>query len=1145
MTFHLHRAVRTAELAGGLGELLADPLADPFAEEVVVVPEHGVERWLAQRLSHRLGVGEGGSAAPRRGDGVCAGVRFVRPASLVTMLTGRELDDPWLPTHLVWPLLATIDRCLGEPWAASLARHLGHGEAGADADIRLGRRYGLALRLARLIHRYGLQRPSVLTAWRAGRDEDGAGAELPDDLRWQAELYRRLLEVVDAPPPDVRHTATLERLRAGDATLDLPGRLSLFGHTRLPVTEVELLRALAVHRDVHLWLPQPSPAAWSAMTASLDGEGRRSVVPRSDDRLADAVAHPLLASLGRDSRELVRVLGADLGDEDELLETRTAPPGTVLAWLQSDIAANHVPDLAERSARVPAPGDRSLSIHACHGPTRQVEVLREVLVGLLEDDPTLEPRDVLVMCPDVEVYAPLIGAAFGLGDHGTDAAGVDTHPAHRLRVSIADRSLRATNPLLGVAEQLVALVGGRASASEILDLLGSEPVRHRFRLDDRDLDQITGWVAATGVRWGFDAAGRAPFALAAEAQNTWSFGLDRLLSGVAVSADGPLSIGGHTLPYDDIGSGSIDLAGRLAETLSRVEAAVETLGAARSASEWTRALREAVLDLTDVPMSDAWQVGDLDRVLAEASQHAPEDLPLRIADVRVLLADRLAGRPGRASFRTGGLTVCTMVPMRSVPHRVICLVGLDDDSFPRQQSIDGDDVLARAPLTGERDARSEDRQLLLDAVMAAGERLVITYTGADERSGERRPPAVPLGELIDAAAETVAPAAAPGRDGTDPEDAAVTASVALGEVRHPLQPFDPRNFTAGVLTGADRPFSFDLAGLDGATALLGERTSVPPLLDGPLPAEDLTEISLAQLVDFVQSPARTFLRERLGLSVSWEADEVSDRMPVDLDTLERWAIGDRGARARLAGRTSEEVWTAELLRGELPPSGLARHTLAPVCERVEGLVESVESLRSGQPARTVHVDIALPAGRRITGAVDGVHGDRLVAAGYSSVGAKQLLAAWVRLLALTAGYPDPGGWQASVLGTTTKGTVARAFGRLDPQIALARLADLVDLYLLGRTTVLPLPAKTAYAYAQAVHRDDRRTGAARRAARGAWEPDDRGFNDERADRWWRLAHGDAAPLDRLLADAAGPDTGLGALAPRLWDPILDNLEGGR
>nr|WP_257908451.1 exodeoxyribonuclease V subunit gamma [Janibacter limosus] len=652
------------------------------------------------------------------------------------MLTGRDDDDPWLPQHLVWPLLEVIDASLGQPWCVALSRHLGHGTAPGDLfDVRAGRRYSVALRLARLFHRYGQSRPTMLTDWREGRDTDGAGHPLDADLTRQAELWRRLVTAVDAPPPDVRHAETVARLRdlapsGGGDGLDLPERLSLFGHTRLAVTEVELLEALALSRDVHLWLPQPSTDLWERL-APAASEG---VVAGVEDSTSELVRHPLLASLGRDSRELARALGAAAsvevgGGPRPNLDTAPgfeAPPShlsqrSVLQWLQADLRDDHVPDEGERLARTVPQDDRSIRVHACHGPARQVEVLREVLVGLLDDDPTLEPRDVLVMCPDVETYAPLIGAAFGLGDHGTDARGVDTHPAHRLRVRLADRSLRATNPLLAVADRFVGLAGGRLTASEVLDLAASEPVRRRFRLDDDDLATMTRWVGDSGIRWGYDRAGRAPFALDVEPQGTWRFGLDRLLLGVTVSADGPLQVGG-VMPLDDVGSGSVDLVGRVSELLARIGDGLDRLERAGTATEWMDGLTETVLALTDVPTRERWQVGDLQRTLSSAARHASDEVPLRLADVRVLLADQLAGRPSRASFRTGGLTVCTMTPMRSVPHRVVCLLGMDDDTFPRQQSVDGDDVLARRPLTGERDARSEDRQLLLDAVPAARER---------------------------------------------------------------------------------------------------------------------------------------------------------------------------------------------------------------------------------------------------------------------------------------------------------------------------------------------------------------------------------------------------------------------------------------
>ncbi|NUS52535.1 MAG: exodeoxyribonuclease V subunit gamma, partial [Nocardioidaceae bacterium] len=327
MTLHLHTAERTDALADGLADLLVTPLADPFAREVVVVPARGVERWLTQRLSHRLGVG------PRGGDGVCAGVDFVSPHSLVSMLLDRDADDPWSPDRLAWPLLEVVDEVMGAPGFDDLTRHLGGGD---PADDRSARRYAVARRLAGLFSSYAVQRPQLVRDWRAGDDTDGAGGALDPDLRWQAELWRRLVARVEAPAPELRHAATLAQLRDGADALDLPGRLSLFGHTRLPVTEVELLRALGEHRDVHLWLPQPSPALWEAL-APMAAVGP---VPRADDRSADLVGHPLLASLGRDSRELRRTLG-ELPVEQH--PAGRADPSTLLGWLQADLRANQVP----------------------------------------------------------------------------------------------------------------------------------------------------------------------------------------------------------------------------------------------------------------------------------------------------------------------------------------------------------------------------------------------------------------------------------------------------------------------------------------------------------------------------------------------------------------------------------------------------------------------------------------------------------------------------------------------------------------------------------------------------------------------------------------------------------------------------------
>ncbi len=855
-----------------------------MAPEVISVPTRGIERWLTQQLSAHLGASTG------RHDGVCANIDFPFPGTLVSGALARALDaepdaDPWSPQRAVWPLIEVVEEHFDDPWLAPLAEHIKN-----SATVEGSRRFSSIRHMADLFDRYAVHRPDMLQRWATGSPQ-------LDEPTWQVELWRLLRERIGTPSPAERLRDACTRLRAEPELLDLPSRISLFGLTRLPASYLQVLEAMGRARSVHLFLMHPSPALWDRM-APLIGPSSRAV-PRGEDQTAGVPRNPLLASWGRDSREMQLVLGGTApGDVEEVL----GPPArqTLLRRIQDDIRADLAPGgSGERSRPALEPDDDSIRVHSCHGRGRQVEVLRDAILHLLEDDPTLEPRDVIVLCPDIENFAPLIQATFGAHDVNDRTGSLPG----TLEIRLADRSLRQTNPVMGVLAEVLDLATARMSATEVLDLAGREPVRRRFQFGDEDLFRLEEWVEEACVRWGFDAEHRRAFKLEGIESNTWRSGLDRILLGVAM-ADERQRLFHHALPLDDVDSTDIELAGRLAEFLDRLRAAVDTLSGAATVDVWAGRLADISQSLTATALRDAWQRAQLKSLLDELVSEATTDaglspVELSCDDVRSIVSDRLKGQPTRANFCTGHLTVCTLVPMRSIPHRVVCLLGLDDGSFPRHVERDGDDLTARTPRVGDRDVRSEDRQLLLDALLAARDHLVVTYSGRDERSNLPRPPAVPVGELLDVIDHTVT------LDGGTARDVVVLA--------HPLQPFDARNYEPGALI-RDGVWSFDALHLAGARAAQHPRRGALPFLGQPLPPRANDQVGLDLIERFLRHPVRAFLREQLKVSLRDKTRDFEDAIPLELDPLEQWKIADRVLVARLSGAREQDCEAVELAR---------------------------------------------------------------------------------------------------------------------------------------------------------------------------------------------------------------------------------------
>jgi exodeoxyribonuclease V gamma subunit len=1197
---HIHRSERADALAEALAAILSQPAGDAFTAEIVAVPTRGMERWLTQRMSGRLG------ASPGRADGVCANIEFPFPGRLIDGAIGAAFgvaaaDDPWRCERLIWPLVGVVDACLNEPWIAPLTAHRGQGGSARQAEPHT-RKLARVHRVAQLYDHYATWRPAMLRAWARGETSDGSGRRLPGANAWQAELWRRLRRAIGTPSFAERLDEACTRLREQPELVRLPARLALFGLTRLPPSQLQVLVALAEHRELNLFILHPSSALWDAVSAA--SAGRSPLITRAASSSARLASNGLLASWGRDSRELQLVLSAGVGagagpragagssagigagagpraGAGSSAGTVSGfhhalapePAGTLLARIQADVRANRAPPgpatpglpdlrLALRE------GDRSLQIHACHGRPRQVEALHQAILHELAEDPTLEPRDVIVMCPDIETFAPLVAATFSAASRSDgEASSTALADAQRidLRVRLADRSLRSTNPVLGVLAYLIELADARVTASQLLDLIDTDPVRRRFGFGDDDLAQIRDWILSSGIHWGLDGSHRKSYRLERLAAGTWQAGLDRILLGVAMDESGG-RLFERVLPIDDVGSDAIDLAGRFAELIDRVALALQELAGPHTIEGWAEAISAAADALTACAERDAWQRlelrGLLAAVLAEAAGAAAAT-ELALDELRALLGQRLAGRPTRANFRTGHLTICTLVPMRSVPHRVVCLLGLDDGAFPRHAPRNGDDILLSEPHIGDRDPRAEDRQMLLDALLAARQTLIITYTGNDECTGAPRPPAVVVGELLDVV------------DGTARCDAVAARERVL--TRHPLQAFDQRNFVPGALMPG-QPWSFDPVALEGALALRGARSAPAALLAAALPEAPESVLALIDLVRFAERPVRAFLRQRLGISIAERDEDVRDALPVELDALERWGVGQRLLDELLAGIEPRAALLAEIARGTLPPGELGRALIGALWPAVASIATHARAYAESAPSRSVETVLEQAGGPLLSGTVSGVRGNVLLTATYSQLNARHRLSAWVRLLALTAAHPEApfravtigraGAGSRSVSGSGSgswSGSGSGSEPGSEPSVvsiaqihplgadaagrrarALSLLGELVDLRARGMREPLPLPCLTAAAYAQAAASGS--PAGALAAAQAAWRS---GFGTRGEDREeeHRLVFGGEISLAALMAFAPGGDeqgvgwesserSRFGRLARRLWTPLL-------
>ena len=1022
---HIHHSNRTEVLLERFVAMMRQPLADPMSSETVVVQNPGMARWLAQQMALETGI--------------AANLDFPLPATFAWRIYRAWL--PQMPEEtrydreaLHWRILALLPAFLSQPAFAELDRYLQNDADGLKA-------YQLAGRIADVFDQYLVYRPDLVLDWEAGREN-----------HWQAILWRAVVESAGGMHRAGIFDAFRQATDQGaPPTGPLPERVSLFGLTALAPVHLHAFDILSRHRPVHLFLLNPSAEYWADIVDDR-GQARRRALWRGSGRedlsgLLD-VGNPLLAAFGHTGQ----------GFLDQLLETGAqdhdafADPGEacLLACLQHDLL--HLKDRRGGSPPAPlAPDDISVQIHACHTPMREVQVLHDRLLALFETLPNLHPRQIVVMAPDIDIYAPHVEAVF-------DAA----PEARFIPWSMADRRLTAQEPVVETFLSLLSLPEMRLSASEVLGLLEVPAVSRRFALDAEGLARIRTWVEESGIRWGLDGAMRAALGLPADPANTWQAGLARLFLGYAMPPEEVFY--GDTLSYPDVeGSEARDLGvlQTLVDRLAHWRAVLETPA---SAAAWLRRINDLIDDFLAPDPDEAESLQALRRAvdrLGQACGEAGLEACLEARVIRAHLEARLATAGGARRFLLGGVTFCNMVPMRAIPFRVVCLLGLNDTDFPRRQQPPGFDLIARHPRPGDRSRRLDDRYLFLETLLSARDVFYISYLGNDVRDNSPREPSVVVSELVGYVDRSWR---LPG--GERPSTRLVR--------RHPLQPFSPRLFDGR------HPdlFSYDARWCRREPERLppGPRPfAAHPL---PVPADRQPVVDIRDLARFFSHPACWFLQQRLGLQLLADQGPPPDEEPFDIAGLERYGARDTLVAEMLAGRRIEDVGRKLRARGQLPHGAPGEAAWGEVLEGMDLVVQRVQDAVR-RPVEPLELDLVVDD-VVLRGWLSGLTESGRVAFRPAALKARDRLQLWIHHLALCAAT-------AGARPATSLHVAADRILRLAPVAApLEILQDLLALWREGQSAPLPFFPDTSHAYAEAWARSgnpDKALAACRRTWR--------------------------------------------------------------
>ncbi|KAE9531149.1 exodeoxyribonuclease V subunit gamma [Ursidibacter arcticus] len=949
--------------------LQEDPNPNPFEPETILVQSLGMAQWLQIQISDKLGI--------------AGNIHFPYPTSFLWQQ--YRLLFPELPKEniferdaMIWRLMRLIPDYLEDPNFSPLKAYLNPFE-----QLKL---FQLASKIADLFDQYLVYRPDWLIDWEKGNLESHFTqlkqqspfiskdeTEIWQNIQWQSLLWNALVNDLKQDSDEIvfntshraylqqRYFEKLENLTEIEKQ-KLPKRIFIFGISSLPLTQINVLHKLSEHCQIHLFFTNPSQIFWADNQEEKLLEKLVLKHKLSAQELENSIyqGNYLLNTWGKQGKEFLNLLVEKQHQEVNLFTPIVQENSVLLTQIkQSILNFENKPELSI------AEDDRSIQIHSCHSKMREIEVLHNQLLFMFEQNPELSPKDIIVMSADIDSYAPYINAVFSRYAY---------QDPRFIPFTLSDQKISYVNPIIASFLQLLSFKERKMTTEEVLDLFDVKAIRDKFNLSEEQFAIIKQWVISSGIRYGFNKDN-----LDWQNYNSWENGINRLLLGTSLKEQN--NSWQDVLAFNESYGLSAELVGSIAKFIENLTAWFSFIQYAQGIDDWKIQLTELINQFYADNNEYAETILVLQQTIEKVVNYietAKFTEKLNIEVIAQLFERYLNQERSNLNFLMGKVNFCTLLPMRAIPFKVVCLLGMNEGNFPRQQTLNSFDLMQYAPQKGDRARRDDDRYLFLEALLSAQNIFYISYIGRSLTDNSEKLPSVLVSQLLNFVQENIIP------------EQSYYKEIEISH--HPMTVFSPKNVQ-------DSHISYDKEWLENNKQSTEAKFFITPITRDNVEVQ--TEIDIQHLIKYLQSPVKFFFNVHLGVNFERYEDEISDAENFSLSHLDKFILLDHLVKEDK--ENFEHFFTNERLKGNLPVKYFETLSKENLIDNIEKIKEKIDGYLS-QPSDIIEIDerfTLLGNNFRLVGNIKNKFNDEIVLWRVGKLRDKDIIQIWIYHLILT------------------------------------------------------------------------------------------------------------------------------------------------